>query len=225
MKTQRALSLPPIAAALLLSTLLGTAVSPAQNAQPTRPIVSIDFDGGSLEDFVEEIRGAGQNINILIPPEAAEVSVPAVALKSVGVEAALEAVAAITLSDSVSVGVSTMLGAGVPIYAVRVNFSSNTRRSGFENVDVRVISISSLTQSLPGDPEPARITTSAETILTAIDTGMEVVGGERATIKYHEDSGLLFVKGTRTQLNITERIIGNMVSDLEQRRDSARQGR
>ena len=124
MKTQRALSTSPIAAALLLSTLLGTAVSPAQNAQPTRPIVSIDFDGGSLEDFVEEIRGAGENINILIPPEASEVTVPAVSLKSVGVEAALEAVATITLSDTVRVRVSTMLGAGVPIYAVRVSLAS-----------------------------------------------------------------------------------------------------
>ena len=225
MKTQRALSLPPIAAALFLSTLLGTAVSPAQNAQPTRGIVSIDFGGGSLEDFVEEIRGAGENINILIPPEAAEVTVPAVSLKNVGVEAALEAVATITLSETVSVGVSTKLGAGVPIYAVRVNFSGPSRRSGSGNLDVRVISIRSLTESLPGDPEPARITTSAETILTAIDTGMEVVGGAQATIKYHEDSGLLFVKGTRTQLNITENIIGNMISDLEERRHSARQGR
>jgi hypothetical protein len=61
---------------------------------------------------------------------------------------------------------------------------------------------------------------SMETVLTAVDTGLAVAAeqsaldaggaGEKAIVRYHEDSGLLFVAGTHTQLKVVEEVIGNL---------------
>ena len=47
---------------------------------------------------------------------------------------------------------------------------------------------------------------------------------EKAQIRYHEDSGLLFVRGTWAQNNLIESILENMNRDVAVRRQANRRG-
>ena len=113
-------------ATLLLIGLFGTSASaqdPRVSGRPisTATIVDVEFAGGDLAEFVEAVRGAGRNINVLIPPEATQVSVPAITLREVSVESALRAVAEVTTNNEATVQVSTQRrSGGQPVFTVRV---------------------------------------------------------------------------------------------------------
>ena len=220
----------------ILIGLFGTCAS-AQDPGPTgsgstnrqvRQTIDVDFNGGTLADLVNVLRGAANGVNILIPPEAAEVSVPNLALRTVSVEAALRAVADVVTDQRANVGIGVVrVGGGQPVFTVRVLLARPAAdEPGSEETFVRVYSIRSMTEHNPRDNEGDPITMSAETILTAIDTGLEVASGqtEKAQIRYHEDSGLLFVRGTWAQNNLIESILENMNRDMAARRAANRRG-
>ncbi len=220
-------------ATLILIGLFGTSAS-AQNPRPgstngqARQTVDVDFNGGTLADLVNVLRGAANGVNILIPPEAVRVSVPNLALRAVSVEAALRAVADVVTDQRANVGIGVVrVGGGQPVFTVRVNLARpSADEPGSEETFVKVYSIRSMTEHNPRDNEGDPITMSAETILTAIDTGLEVASGqtEKAQIRYHEDSGLLFVRGTWAQNNLIESILENMNRDVRVRREANRRG-
>lgn len=237
MKT-RTQPVPNFAAALILGSLLASAVPAQRDEQTDRPrlnnptdtVVSVDFAGGTLAELVEMIRGADEYINILTTPEASQISAPSLSLKQVTVENALKAIAQVCSNQQASVDVSTQRsGWGQPVYSVRVALAQrrDTAEPGSGATSVEVFSIRSMTESMPGVPEDERITFEADTILTAIDTGLNVADpeGDKAQIRYHADSGLLFVRGTWDQNRLVENVLSSMGRDLERRRGAARASR
>lgn len=211
----------PLLLVLAAGAILGAPSTPAQDQGPAQGLViSIDFDGGSLADLIAEIRAAGPNINILIPPDAAEVRVPSLSLKEVTVATALRAISDVASNQTVNVATSVQQsGPGQPVFAMRVDLDRSSPRPTSQYV--AVYSIKALTEAMPGDPETVRINLSAETILTAIDTGLDVgeTGGE-PEIRYHEESGLVFVRANTLQHGLIRDVIQNMDRDQQRRRQA-----
>ena len=231
-------SFPTVAAAALLAAL-ATGPQAAAQADPSGrasrqagEVVSVDFEGGTLADFADALRDAGKDVNILLPDTAHDVAVPAVTLRQASVEAALNAVGSI-VDPNYLVEVRTQrAGQGNSVHALRVLAKSSQQVSGVvagngpgssRPTDVQVFSLRSLTESLPGDPEGA--TNKAETILTAVETGLGVAGetNSKAVLRYHEDSGLLFVRGTRVETGLVQSILHRMNEHVVQQRMAARQ--
>jgi hypothetical protein len=90
---------------LLLASLALPLAIPAQEAgtansqAPGTQTISIDFRGGSLEQFVDAICRAGKNINILLSSAGSKINLPPMKLHNAGVEAALQAAGQIVTSD------------------------------------------------------------------------------------------------------------------------------
>jgi hypothetical protein len=227
--------------AIALSCLFTCLSAAAQAGQPDAPgaapvvtearkvvRVSVDFEGGTFADFVTQVRRAGE-VNIIANPGLERVQVPALKLRDVGVEAALEAVARMVSTDRVNVSIADFRqGGGQPVYTVYVNFRekghdvvANVART---STQVAVLTLERLTAAQPDGAPPMR----AETILTAIDAAFELGKDEQAppTLKFHRESGLLFVRGTHDQVALVQQVLATLRNDVEariawQRRDRA----
>lgn len=202
-----------------------------QSSQPRHitadPVVSLTFRGGTLREFVEALREAGDDINIVIPGTADDVPMPRMVLTKTSVESALRSAGVITGGDF-KLRVETLRGhESRPVYAVDVE--TRRRRSANEAKPagvqsgpkmVNVFSLAFLTSAAAN--EDASLTVDADTVLTAVETGLMVGGGDSApTMKFHADSGLLFVEGTIQEMNLVQSIISNLESDLRRKRSAA----
>jgi hypothetical protein len=219
--------------------LLTTALAPALRAQeveqePSSAAVTIEFRGGTLADYVAAIRATSDEINVLMPPEAAKMRVPPVTLRNVGVEAALDAVTDIADGNyDVAIRTRRSEKGTNPVHVVMMK-QRNARASGAPTAErvVRVYSLRGLTEPLATDPKGAALTLRPETILTAVQAGLGIgadEGGEadgqkamEGSMKYHADSGLLFVNATLDRVNMVEQTIAALEQDLNERRSAAR---
>ncbi len=198
------------------------------------PVISLEFAGGSLAEFAAALRKAGEGVNIVMPALAAEVDLPALALSQTTVESALKSIDAV-IGEDFNIRVKTLRSAiGKPVYAVSVH-KRNTRKSGastqvvqmgqMENDKTRVavLSLKFLTSIVPGDIEDAALIRKAETILSAVDTGLGIHSGTtKPEFRYHEDSGLLFIKGSSRELNLVLEIVRNLENDVRRLREASK---
>ncbi len=224
----------PVSCVVLLAVASGHLMAqeePARQQDPMFPTVTVEFRGGTLSGFVAAVQGAGKDINILLPAEADNVRVPALTLKRVGVESALAAVADI-IDDRYQVHVKTHRGSGQPVHAVRVQERRKGSRGTSTTVagntrpvsGVRVFSLNPLTKTQPTDPAGSKIAMSPETVITAIDTGLAVSaqqGQAKPDIRHHQESGLLFVRGTIEQTVLVQNVIERLTRDIDKARHEA----
>lgn len=225
-RSNSALTLTTSSLALALLTALSAPAQEAKPAPPAEPIVSFAFDGGSLAKYAATIRKAGTNINITLPGLASEVEVPKVELTQVSVEAALRAAGSLVPSNfTISVAVLSS-DEGQPVYALSVFNRSNqmaasTGVNPANEPSLRVFSLMELTRKLPGETETSVL--DADTILSALDTGLSIGDAKKKVeMRYHEDSYLLFVKGTETQTLLARDILQSVLSDVNRVRDAER---
>ena len=209
----------------------------AQNSSKARsqtnadPVVSLEFAGGSLAKFAAALRKAGDDVNIVMPALAAEVDLPALALSQTTVESALKSIDAV-IGDDFRIRVKTLRSqVGKPVYAVSVHLlrsqrkvsGASTQVAGANNsaTSVDVLSLKFLTSTVPGDVETSGQTMKAETILTAVDTGLGIHPGvTKPEFRYHEDSGLLFINGLSRDLGLVRAIIQNLEIDVRRLREA-----
>lgn len=195
------------------------------------PVISLEFAGGSLAKFAAALRKVGDDVNIVMPKVAEEVELPSLTLSQATVESALNSIAAV-VSDDFRIRVKTLRSQfGKPVYAVSVVTLRSRKKSGASNQAeqansgnrVEVVSLKYLTDTVPGDGDARGLTLKAETILTAVDTGFGIrAGASKPELRYHQDSGLLFVKGLARELDLVKEVIGNLENDLRRlRRASA----
>ena len=212
----------------LAALMFGTSVLTAQD-EPRREgsrsrttgekTISIKFTGGTLAEFLAQLRDENPWVNIVSSPEAKLVKLPAMHIKDAQVYHTLRAVSSIVTSDS-SVRVGMEGGRGdKPVHSVTVH--TKVRRSPRQvqaaQVRTQVFSLRMLTRAQYGGIEPMK----TETILTAIDTGLGVERGMgRATIKYHADSGLLFIRGTADQISLVASTLSELRNDMMRSRPS-----
>lgn len=192
------------------------------------PVVSLDFPGGTLREYVGAVqRAAGKDtVNVLLPAEAADLPLPPISMKDVSARTALEAVQwAFPQMGPHRVDV-TPFGSpesGSPTFAVAYMAMGDRGpvppSQPARPRDVEVFSIRELIEPAEGgDGVPV------ETLLTSIEAALSLKDvGVAPDLKFHEDSGLLIVRGTGEQIGTVKSLLREIRGDVQQRRGIARE--
>jgi hypothetical protein len=137
-------------------------------------------------------------------------------LKGAGLEQALSG-AAMAAEADFEVRVKEFRGEGEPVYSIVAYARPQQVVAGVAGPDPKaeqqsVFSLNELTGAQPFDVEPF----SVETILGALRLATE---GEQnpPRIRFHEDSGLLLVRGTQAQIGVVQLTLSTMRNDLSER--------
>lgn len=192
-----------------------TALLPAQDhpAHKPAPVISIEFQGGSLRELIDAMRRIDPKLNITASAMAKDVKLPDLSLKGATVMNVLAAAASITPAEY-AVGCREAGAGGEPVYVVSV---LRTPRAGVamprEERETSVFSLRPLVEPQPGDSKDKAIHLSVESMLSALEAGVQLTGGEQAELKYHRDSGLLFIKGTSAQLDVARQVLQSVQRD------------
>ncbi len=218
----------PTTAALLTTALLTLATTAPLTAQNPGGVISIEFPGGSLTTLLEQIRKAGDNVNIVASNLSDSVELPKLTLKNATVGAALKGISKIVASPYYVAVETEIDGIGQPVYALAIRKNTGVTNTAMASgPDVAVFSLRGLTERLATDPEGSNLVMPAKTILSAIDAGLSVTVDDKdrtqtpATIRYHEDSGLLFVRGSHMQTRLAQQVLSQLEANLNERRQAA----
>ncbi|MCR9244115.1 MAG: hypothetical protein NXI31_03730 [bacterium] len=212
---------------LLILPVLLSAVCYAQEAEsrarrqsPDRepPLVSMTFRGGTMARFVAEIRKAEPKCNIVVADAAAVAELPPMEVQDAGLDQVLDSACAVATSK-MRIACQEQRGRGVPVFAIlalpRQVSGVNVAATGFgkpANVTTMVLSLNRLTED---EPRLAIDGLKVETILSALETGARF--DEKAPLmRYHEDSGLLFLRGTHEQLSLASDVLKILERDLKE---------
>ncbi len=153
--------------------------------------VDLDVDGSALSDIVHYLQEQSPiHLNIVVHPEIQDVVVPSIALKNVTVIGALNAVT-IALSHSIELDSDDT-----------DEILSITRAAGYvPSSDVMVFNLKDVLKN-----------TSQESFLSAVEIGIDMMGGSNADIKLklHEETKVLFVKGSDQEIGL----ISNLVKEI-----------
>jgi hypothetical protein len=187
-----------------------------QNAEPAAAtqrdtaatLFSVDFPGGTVGELADAIRDANENATIVVSEDAASWSVPALQLRRIDLFSAarlIEQVASSPLptpDSRLSVAASRIPGTNDVAISLSVGraVSLEERKIGTRTWSVR----EHLNGGLPADD-----------LLSAVQAMVETEPGD-STIRFHEPTALLIIRGSEAQLTL--------VSDgLEQLRAEVRQ--
>ncbi len=227
--TTNPLSLRVLTALLFLTPILATQDGsvPRTTRLEGHDLVNVKFPGGTLLELVELLRAQNETVNIVCPELAAKVPVPPMQLRAVTAESALRA-ASTVIEKQFDLNVQSIgQPNGLAVLALRVqerirNVMNPTGMVNADETRVEVFSLRAITQPQLGEPEGIVLRTA--TVLTAIDTGLGfAASGGKPSIKFHEDSGLLFVSATHEQLQLVSSVLGQLERGVASARaDAAR---
>lgn len=222
-----------VAALLLLPFCLPAQEPPpdapasARNARRRPPAVTVtlEFDGGTMEQFVAAVRKEQGKANIVLADAARDARVPSLELKDAGIEQALEG-ACMAAEADYDVRVREFDGVGQPVYSivaerspVRGGRAGQVVRPGADDQQQRVMSLNTLIKQRLYGVAPLKV----DTVLSAIELALsdEAVAPR---VRFHEDSGLLLVRGTMVQVDVVEQILRMLQQDLQEQEQRALQG-
>ncbi|HEB52026.1 MAG TPA: hypothetical protein ENI87_02100 [bacterium] len=213
----------PATATVLLSMLASLVAQEApEKAPPRLPVpnavsitVSIEFDGGSLEQFVRRIRQAQPKANIVLASAATAAQVPPMVLRNAGIEQALEGACMAAAADF-RVRVKEFRGPGEPVYSIVAERTRGAKPAPADRVVRRVFSLTSLSGERAHGVKPFPV----RTILSALEA---VMSDERhpPRVRYHEDSGLLLARGTTAQIATIEETLVALERELSRQEQRA----
>lgn len=215
---------------------------PAPNAmEPSGPVVTIDFGGGTVGAYVDALRRSSPHpVNVALPPRCAKVNMPPVALKSVSLVDALNAILAVAeLPEGEEWAIRPLSGVG----GVPWGSQSPDAAQGYA---VLVRQQHQGATAFPGQPTMGMAFTTevtslrdllasgvkAETVLTAVETAMRMdpAAAHEASVKFHEETSLLIMRGTQEQIHAAQQVIeqlseraseGKRAEQMEQQRIQA----
>ncbi|MBS0197351.1 MAG: hypothetical protein JSR77_11390 [Planctomycetes bacterium] len=190
------------------------------DAQRQGPPVSVNFPGGSLEEFVNLLRSNAkpdQPVNITYSKDAAALPLPAVKMESVSLSAVLKSLEYLVSSDAVQMSVSNLTDQHGPEPTAAFVISCRMSARPFDGPQtLKVFSVNDLIAEGKNDPS-GRI--PAETLLTAIKTALAQVplrGASTADVKFHADSRLLIVRGATAELDAINQVIAELSDTVRQ---------
>jgi hypothetical protein len=200
---------------VLLLGLFATTGVTAQS-QPANPLIDVRFPGGTATKYIEAIRDAAGDINVLIAKDVVKIQMPPVTLSKVSVAAALN------LLDGKEQRNPNQ------IVRVKVNMmprhSPNERETFQVRVDVRrdrervpgayVWSVSSL---LDHD-------ISSQALLSAVEMALDVIDSDtQLDVRFHEDTGLLIAMGDLGQMETIDGVLDQLQTGVDNRLAEAAQ--
>lgn len=180
-------------------------------ARSERELISVDFKGGSLADFIAQIRQAvgPMPVNIIYPPEFADLQLPPMQFEQVEINSALEIAAyiseyrPISMPDGREAGWEVERlpgGRGNPVFVINAwAFDDDEEHHDDEHEEHEEhVERATIVQSLAGliAGEHAM---SADAVLSSIQIALDMVEQGDADLRFHEDTGLLFARVTEDQ--------------------------
>lgn len=173
-------------------------------------IVSVNFSGGDLGSFLDELRNSPSErpINVVASPEVRQFTLPPIAIKESSLAAAMRAAVSIAEDPTGR--------------ARRIDIESASGRKATNGAasDIMLLTVVNTT-TIAGDASATKLmvfsiadllandTTKAQTIISA----MEVAFGElneSAKIRFHEDSQLLIVTGSARTLTAADVVLNQI---------------
>lgn len=190
-------------------------------------LISVEFKGGSLADFIAQLREAagGMPVNILYPPEFAGLQLPPMQLEQVLLDSALRV--ASTLSESrpammpdgrkASWEVDRQGGGpGAPVYVIHVwaeELDESPEVVPDKKQQPRFTAVHSITELTTGSGRM-----SADDVLSAIQAALAIEGeGGDTEIRFHEQTGLVFARVTPSQGSVIEQTLDNLDRSMRAR--------
>jgi hypothetical protein len=114
---------------------------------------------------------------------------------------------------------------GQPVYALRVaraRSAASPKEPTFVDLVVRVFSLRMLTHGGVGEATGNGTALEPGTVLSAIETGLSFAQSPRKpVVRYHTDSGILFVQGTPEHVHVVQEILSSLSEDVARARQAA----
>ncbi len=184
------------------------------------PVATLNFQGGTLAAFVQELRRVTPSVNVIMPELAKQVMIPAMALNGAPIGATLDAVARLRNPrfEIQSAVLQTSTG-NRPVFSLFIREIPNDKevaamRVASQKTIVKVFSIRRLIDAIPTEPKAQMF--SSETVLSAIDAGVAAAKGGAASIKYHESTRIVIISGSVEQVAVTQEILVQLDKDIGQ---------
>ena len=164
--------------------------------EPTREIIqTLDFPGGTVQEYVEALKHAGAEGRVVITGESGTMPMQPVTLRNVQIESAIRILDGIESDSGANARRVTIESLG-NLYRVHIE----SRRRSAETVS-RVWSLRAITANGMKD----------DTLLSAIEAGIDTLGEGRApNLRYHEPTALLIAVGDPVALKLIESIIDGL---------------
>ena len=214
--------------------------NPVAEAEPFK--ITVDFDGGTLQSYIEALQKAAGKmpVNVIAPAEARKVELPAISLRNVNVYTALSAItSAFELNSQHRFGVQPIGNPADATYAVEYrkdNRSSLQSGYGGPGRTAQGPVLSPFTQSQTKRLEVYSIRdlidppsddgreggdgpkVKFDDILSAIEGAMQLLDSEdKPRLLFHKETGLLMVGGTQYQTEVVSSLLSRIRDDLAQR--------
>jgi hypothetical protein len=182
---------------------------PMAAAQVERGVIDrLEFAGGTMDTFVKQLRtDLGKPVNVLFRDDTQNARVPKVYFVSVDFETAIESVVAGTSLHVERVASSK----GAPVYVISGDAPSDVVDWRALPRETEIVAVGDLVNE---GQRP--IDDVLETIDVAVFDGTQP--DNRPRIRYHEDSGLLIVQGTRPQLDIVLNVVDQLTVESRDQR-------
>lgn len=180
------------------------------------PVITMSFGGGTMSKFVSAIRGVEPKANIIVAASAASARVPGMEIKDAGLDQVLDSACAAAEAGELMIGCSEQRGNGEPVFAI-LGRPRSVQQVGPGMPDDKdstlVLSLNRLTESNPQlDLDGMKVAT----ILSAIEASSHF-DTKAPKLRYHEDSGLLFLHGSRAQLALAADVLQILERDQKER--------
>ena len=182
-----------IAALFFVCPNISTAQTTSDNSEKNK--IEIAFPGGPIADFVEMIsrpyveNGETKKLNVILKDSARSVRLPKIEIKTTmdGILSCLEALSGNDYQISIH-----RIGADNDVVLINVESMSE--------LEVVVISAKKILGTL-----------DEADVLAAIDIGFKMYGGTpEIELKLHKETGLLFVRGNRSETQLVHDIVNEL---------------
>ncbi len=205
-----------VLAALTAAGIAGPGTPAAQGGpdDDAPKLISVKFRGGSAAEFIAAIRRVANELNVVVAPEASEITIPAMTLSGVTPPAALNLVDGTTHQSrggrSVKLTVKHMQVYSPherPTYQVVAHVRGPTAST---NAGVWTLAV--VLESGVG----------SEAVLSAIQLALEVLGSSTpADVRFHEETALLIARGDADQLESIDEVLDRLHEALEAKKSMA----
>lgn len=175
-------------------------------------LADLRFSGGIVGDYVQAVRKAFPDANILMDAEVERLPMPEVELTSVGLKSALQLLEFQSQEDSheslrVDVHCLTERYAR-PVYRILAKVRGPRSRDRSQ--------VWTVADLLAAEMKP-------EDVLSAVETAMGLLaedGFEPAQIRFHEATGLLVARGLNEQIDAIDEIVARLRETVQLRREA-----
>lgn len=221
---------------------------------PTRgsiaaPLLSVEFAGGTLAQFVEAVKAASpEPVNVIVPGEVASLAVPPLSLKSVTPFMALQSLEFINNRGNVQAAQTGSIRTNGSVLRVAQLNLDNVANAPSGSAQTFAIAydraVPGLQPGMPGSPFGSGVTTrvfsvrellavdgtyglTLDQIVQPIETALTVDNGDAPPddmpkILVHKESNLVIVRGNARQAELAKQVLDRLREDVELSRERAR---